>query len=76
MIISSKGGISDVEGGCGGYMGVDVLELPPWSLDTRVNVSEEGEDVKDGRVDSGVDVLEVVEATVIPGRNLLSGPLL
>ena len=65
-----------MEGGGGGYMGVDVPELPPWSLDSSVSVSKEGEDVKDGRVDSGVDVLEVVEAAVIPGRNLPSGPLL
>ena len=65
-----------MEGGGGGYMGVDVPELPPWSLDSSVSVSEEGEDVKDGRVDSGVDVIEVVEAAVIPGRNLPSGPLL
>ena len=57
-------------------MGIDVPELCPWSLDVRVNVSGEGEDVKDGRVDSGVDVSEVVEATVILGRNLPSGPLL
>ena len=41
-----------------------------------VRVSNEGEDVIEGNVDSGVDVPEVVEATVIAGRNLLSGPLL
>jgi len=41
-----------------------------------VNVIDEGEDDSDGSVDNGVDVPEVVEATVIAGRNLPSGPLL
>jgi hypothetical protein len=50
--------------------------LPSWLLDASVSVIEEGEDVNDDKDDSGVDVLEVVEATVIVGRNLPSGPLL
>ena len=40
-------------------MGIDVPELHPWSLDARVNVSEEGEDVKDGRVDIGLMYLRL-----------------
>ena len=41
----------------------------------RVSVIEEGEDDKDVSVD-GVDVPEVVEASVMDGRNLPLGPLL
>ena len=41
-----------------------------------VNVREEGEDASEGSVDRGVDVPEVVEATVMAGRNLPSSPLL
>jgi hypothetical protein len=55
---------------------VDVPELLSWSFDVRVRVIEEGEDDRDDRVDSGVDVPEVVEASVMDGRNLPSGPLL
>ena len=51
-------------------------QLPPWLLDTSVDVSEEGEDVRESSVDSGVDVPEVVDTTVITGANQLSGPLL
>ena len=69
-------GISSVEGGGGGYKGVDIPEFPPWSLEVSVRVIDEGEDDNDGIVDKGVDVLEVVEATVMAGRNLSSGPLL
>ena len=40
-----------------------------------MSVIEEGEDDKDVIV-NGVDVPEVVEASMMDGRNLLSGPLL
>lgn len=53
-----------------------VPESSPCPLDASVNVSDEGEDVREGSVDSGVDVPEVVEATVIAGTNRPSGPLL
>ena len=39
-------------------------------------MSEEGDDASEGSVDRGVDVPEVVEATVMAGRNLPSSPLL
>ena len=55
---------------------MDVPEVPPWLLDTSVDVNEEGEEDSEGRVDMGVDVPEVVEATVTAGMNLPSGPLL
>jgi len=41
-----------------------------------VSISHEGEDDRDCNEDRGVDVPDVVEATVIAGRNLLLGPLL
>ena len=41
-----------------------------------VRVNDEGEDDNEGRVDKGVDVPEVVDATVMAGRNLPLGPLL
>ena len=59
-----------------GHPGVDVPEVPPWLLDTSVDVNEEGEEDSEGSVDMGVDVPEVVEATVTAGMNLPSGPLL
>jgi hypothetical protein len=55
---------------------VDTPELSPGMLDASVKVNDDGEDDKDGSVDRGVDVPEVVEATVMAGRNLPSGPLL
>ena len=45
-------------------------------LDASVSVNDEGEEDSEGSVDVGVEVPEVVDATVIAGRNLLSGPLL
>ena len=41
-----------------------------------VKVSDEGEDDSEDNDDSGVDVPEVVDAAVIDGINLPSGPLL
>ena len=41
-----------------------------------MSVIEEGEDERDVSEDNGVDVPEVVEASVMDGRNLPSGPLL
>ena len=45
-------------------------------LDARVSVNDKGEEDSEGSVDVGVEVPEVVDATVIAGRNLPSGPLL
>ena len=69
-------GIRGVDGGGGGYTGVDVPELLSWSLNASIEVSDEGEDESDCDRERGVDVLEVVEATVMFSRNLPSGPLL
>ena len=57
-------------------MGVADPELPTWLPDVSVSISHEGEDDRDCNEDRGVDVPDVVEATVIAGRNLLLGPLL
>lgn len=65
-----------MEGGGGGYIGVDAPEFPSWSLNVSVRVSDEGEDDSDGIVDKGVDVPDIVEATVMASRYLPSGPLL
>jgi hypothetical protein len=65
-----------VDGGGGGYIGVEILEPPPWVLNASVDINEEGDDNSKGSVERGVDVLDVVEATVMAGRNLPSGPLL
>jgi len=45
-------------------------------LDASVDVNEEGDDDSEGSVERGVDVPDIVEATVMAGRNLPSGPLL
>ena len=55
---------------------MDVPEFPSWLLDASVSVNDEGEEDSEGNVDVGVEVPEVVDATVIAGRNLPSGPLL
>ena len=55
---------------------MDTPEFPPCTLDVSVRVINEGEDDNEGSVDKGVDVPDVVEATVIASRNLPSGPLL
>jgi hypothetical protein len=55
---------------------VDIPEFPSRILDASVRVIDEGDDDNEGSVDRGVDVPDVVEATVMAGRNLPSGPLL
>lgn len=65
-----------MDGGGGGYKGVIVPEFPPRSFEMNDRVSDEGEDDREGSVDAGVDVPEVVEAAVMAGMNLPSGPLL
>jgi len=35
---------------------VAMLELPPWLLGMSVDISEEGEDIRESSVDSGIDL--------------------
>jgi len=45
-------------------------------LEVSIRVIDNGDEVKELSVDSGVDVLDIVEAIVMAGRYLPSGPLL
>ena len=45
---------------------MDIPEVPPWLLDTSVDVNEEGEEDSEGKVDIGVDALVATTFMIKP----------